>query len=113
MIFFSNLYMPINTCKSGLSIATINQEDTLESENEVNYIHSSMCSASSNPDNDLDRTTGGERGDMPSYAASAMRCCNHIISTTIKAVLHEDERAETMSVPVHKESKPKGVRFVS
>nr|GEV34768.1 zinc finger, GRF-type [Tanacetum cinerariifolium] len=67
-----------------------------------------MCRASSNPDNDLDRTTGGERGDMPSYAASAMRCRNLIIVTTIKAVLREDERAETMSVPVHKESKPKG-----
>ncbi|GJU33024.1 homeodomain-like protein [Tanacetum coccineum] len=67
-----------------------------------------MCRANSNPDNDLVRTTGGERRDMPSYAASAMRCRNLIIVTTVKAVLREDERAETMSVPVHKESKPKG-----
>ncbi|GKF62791.1 hypothetical protein Tco_0182845 [Tanacetum coccineum] len=62
---------------------------------------------------DEEWTTGGERRDMPSYAASAMRCRNLIIVTTVKAVLREDERAETMSVPVHKESKPKGVRFVS
>ncbi|GJS07945.1 hypothetical protein Tco_0364741 [Tanacetum coccineum] len=55
-----------------------------------------MFHASNNPDNDLYRTTGDERGDMPSYAASAMRCRNLIIVTTVKAVLREDERAETM-----------------